>query len=461
MIALGLLLTALLGWLCLPRRMELGPIGGLSLGFLAMSFGLSVELFLFSLVGLPLNAWLAVLPWIVTAGWSTVRSAPKLINPVSTGSIVAAVVTGVVLLVWLPMERAMPLHSQSWDAWAIWLFKAKAFYLDGSISSYLTRAGEFTGQPGYPLLTPLYSTWLYDWAGEVADHGAKLASPCYFFATIGATWWIAKRLAGPTVAGIASSLVALTPMVQRTAFDWAGYADTALSAYFVVAAGFLVLWLRDGDSGDLVAGAIAATAAAWAKNEGQVYLAVFAVIALIVIVGRRMDLKLVAWVLTPPALLLGTWYFLRASHDVEAAGFVLGAGFNVDLFVTATAEIAARVFSVTRFALVFPLFVIACLVAGAQKVAIYHWAPCALVLAHFAAVLLAYATGRNEIGWWIETSADRVVAQIAPLAIVASTVVASPWLEDAFTSAPVPDDAPPAAPAPTRNKGKKQKQRTR
>lgn len=438
MIILGLALTALLGWLSLPHRLKLGPVSGLALGFLAASFGLSVELFFFSIVGLPLNAWLAMTPWITVAVWSTLWSRPMLSIRVTTGAVVASSVTAIVVALWLPMERAMTLNSQSWDAWAIWLFKAKAFYLDGNISDYLSRAGEFIGQPGYPLLTPLYSTWLYEWSGTLADHGAKLTSPCYFLAVIGASWWIVRRLAGSTAAGITTALVALTPMVQRTAFDWAGYADTALSAYFVVAAGFLVLWIRDGEISDLAAGSIAATAAAWTKNEGQIFLAVFVAIALATLVSRRRGTSpwAWAWLLVPPSLLMGAWAVVRATHGVEAAGFVPGAGFDFGLFTTAAGAMATKAIAPNRFALTFPLFLVAGVIAAVRRVSLDRWAPTALVLAQLAAALLAYSTGRNEIGWWLETSADRVLAQIAPLAIVAAAVVVYPWLSTAFENRP-------------------------
>ncbi len=432
MIVLGLALTALLGWLSLPHRLNLGLVSGLALGFLAASFGLSVELFVFSVVGLPLNAVLAITPWIVFAVWSTMRGRPMPSIQVTAGAVLALGVTSIVMALWLPMERSMTLNSQSWDAWAIWLFKAKAFYLDGNISDYLSRSVEFIGQPGYPLLTPLYSTWLYEWSDTLADHGAKLTSPLYFLATIGASWWIIGRLAGPTTAGITASLVALTPMVQRTAFDWAGYADTALSAYFVVAAGFLVLWIRDAEIIDLAAGSLAATAAAWTKNEGQVFLAIFMAIAVATLVSRRRGTVSWVWVLAPPTLLIGTWFAVRATHGVEAAGFVPGAGFDLGLFTTAAGTMASKALSPNGFALAFPLFLATCSIAMVGRVSLARWAPSTLVLAHIAAALLAYSTGRNEISWWLETSADRVLAQIAPLAIVAAAAVLAPWLETAF-----------------------------
>ena len=86
MIVLGLALTAVLGWLTLPRRLEAGPVSGLALGFLWASFGISVELFLFDRLGLPGNPWIALAPWIAAAAWLIWRRRPSLSLELSLGA---------------------------------------------------------------------------------------------------------------------------------------------------------------------------------------------------------------------------------------------------------------------------------------------------------------------------------------------------------------------------------------
>ncbi len=425
MIFLGLALTAVLGWLALPRRLDAGPPGGLALGFLWASFGISVELFAFSLVGLPANPWLALAPWIAAAGWLTWRQRPRIAVDLTLGAGIAIAATALTLAVWLPYERMMPLTSQSWDAWAIWLFKAKAFFLDGDIGPYLSRSGEFTGQPGYPLLTPLYASWLYGLEGAVADQTVKVISPCYFLALLGAIWYLVNRLGRPLIAGVAVALCALTPAVARVAFDLAGYADTTLSAYFVAAAGLLLVWRRSGEPTDLAAAAMAATAAAWTKNEGQLFLVAFAVIAGLFLLKDRARPAAWAWLVAPPVLLLGAWSLTRSAYSVEAAGFALGIQFQMNLFKTALGSMLAKAFALGSFALAFPLALVAAAGLSVRKAPPPYWIPAVLIVWQFGGALLAYATGRNEIQWWLGTSADRILAQIAPLAVLSAAVAAT------------------------------------
>ncbi len=277
----GLIATAILGWLVLPRRLQANPVEGLCLGFALAAFGISVEMLFFDLGGLGWNAWLVLAPWIAGAVWLTLKRRPLLGMQLSAWQLAPGIATLAVLAAWWPYERGMPLTSQAWDAWAIWLFKANAFYLDQGIGAYLARAAEFTGQPGYPLLTPLYATFLYQLAGGVSDQLGKLASPCFFVALLGSVHYLTRRAAGVVAAAVFTALVALTPLLSQVAFELAGYADTALSVYMLLAGGFLYLWLREGSVADLAAASLAATAAAWTKNEGQLFLAaVGAVIAI-------------------------------------------------------------------------------------------------------------------------------------------------------------------------------------
>jgi hypothetical protein len=441
MILLGLLLTASLGWLLLPRRWGANPLEGLALGFLLVAFGLSAEAFFLSAAGVPWNGWVVLLPWVAGATWAVRRSRPRLRVQFELVAFLPVAALVAVFAVWLPYERAMPLTSQTWDAWAIWLFKAKAFYLDEAVAPYLARAGEFVGQPGYPLLTPLYSTFLYSLAGGVDDAGAKLSSPFFFLALVGAFHFLARRAAGERIAAATAAMLALTPRLQTIAFDLAGYADTALAAFIACAAGFGYLAMRDGDRADLVAAALAATAAAWTKNEGQFFLFGFGgVLAAWLLVRRRPALEW-AVLLVPPAILLGVWSAVRTSQAVEAAGFSVGLDFHAGLFVTALRTMLRKAFTFSHFNLAFLL-----LPAGAAAGATLgaprpFWMLPGLAVWQFLGALMAYATGRNDLAWWLETSADRLLSHIAPLCLLTAAVAFGLWFRSQSAVEPPPTPA--------------------
>lgn len=429
MIAAGLIVTAILGWLLLPRRLEASPLEGLALGFGLLAFGLSVEMFVLGAAGLLPPAWLALAPWALAASWNATRERPALAFHFHPAQIAALLAVGAALAAWAPYERAMPLTSQSWDAWAIWLFKAKAFYLDGSLGGYLGRTSEFIGQPGYPLLTPLYATFLYQLAGEAADQSAKLLSPCFFLALLGSFHYLVRRLANPLTAGLMTAMLALASVPQRVAFELAGYADTTVALYFAAAAGFLALWLREGRRADLAAASLAATAGAWTKNEGQLFLLAFAVIAAIGVVRKRSPLLDWVWIGAPAALLLGLWSAVRTFYGVEAAGFNLLADFQPELFTTALRSMLRKAFDPSAFQLSYPLLLGGIAAGATLRAPLWFWTAPLLALWQFAGSLLAYATGRNEIQWWLETSADRLLSQTVPLALLTAALAWGLWFE--------------------------------
>ena len=429
MIILGLLITAVCGWRLLPRRWSAHPLECLALGFLLAAFGLSAEIFLLQVSGLPWNGWAALAPWLAAAGWALTRGRPPLSFGFDPRALLPIGATLLVCAIWLPYERAMPLTSQTWDAWAIWLFKAKAFYLDGAMGPYLARAGEFVGQPGYPLLTPLYATFLYSLAGGVDDGGAKLTSPVFFLALLGAFHFLARRAAGALPAAAATAMLALTPMMQSVAFDLAGYADTALAAYMVCAAGFGYLAIRDGARADVVAAALAATAAAWTKNEGQFFLLGFgAAMAAWLLARRRPALEWVA-LIAPPAVLLGVWSLVRSGSAVEAAGFRMGLEFQPELFSGALRTMLQKAFAINGFALAFLLLPGGAAAGAALAAPRVFWLIPGLAVWQFLGALLAYATGRNDLQWWLATSADRLLSQIAPLCLLTTAVAFGMWLD--------------------------------
>ena len=294
MILVGFALTCFFGWLLLPSKIEGSTLSRLSFSFAAGAAAISIQMFAYDLVGIGWSRLSLLAPWTIALVWRLYRCRPLLRlgrwQDVSWRHGLFSLGVLVPIFVWLPYERSMPLTSQAWDTWAIWLFKAKAFYLDGSIHPFLERSGEFVTQPGYPLLIPLYGTFLYLWNGGVADQAAKLTSPCFFLATLGVFYHFVRRLGWKTAAMVFSVFLAGLPMFGAVAFKLAGYADTALSLYLVAATGFLYTWYRDGRLSDLAAAALSATAAAWTKNEGQFFLLGVILLGAVGLVRRRSSL---------------------------------------------------------------------------------------------------------------------------------------------------------------------------
>lgn len=431
MVLAALLLTPLIGEILLPRKLEVGLAGRLGLAFALGAAALSVQMFLYDLSGIPWSRASVLAPW--AGAWAAHlyaekpwRRFPAWRRP-DPWVVAGALLTLPPLLVWLPWERLMPLTVQNWDAWAIWLLKAKAFYLDGGVSPFLSRIHEFNTQPGYPLLVPLYGTWLYTAAGGVQDNAAKLMTPLFYLALLGVFYGLAGRCGERRAAALFTAMLASAPIAGHAAFAHAGYADTPLSVYILAAGGFLYAWHGSDRLRDLGLASVSGTAAAWTKNEGLPVLAAVAALAAARLFLRRASRRAWAALLTPPLAVLGPWIYVRETHEIAAADFVPLLQFEPELFWVSLQAMTAAAARPSLANLTFYLFAAALAAAVVLKLRRPFWLLPGFVFLHLGAALLAYATGRNEIDWWLQSSLDRILAQIVPLALLTPALVFSTW----------------------------------
>jgi hypothetical protein len=410
MVLLAAAATVLVGWVAVGRW------SGWSTWFCAGAGVLSLQMLLFSLLRIPWHPAAILAPWLALAAWRWRRNPPTWRWPDRPAGIewLALAVMVVAPALWLPYERMMPLSSRGWDAWAIWLFKSRAFVADGSVQGYLARAGEFNAQPSYPLLVPLYGAFLWKLGG--GDQAAKAISPLFFLALLGSFYGLARRFAPRPVALVFTALLANLHMVNIAAFELAGYADTSLAAYLLLGAGFLHAWYREDRPEDLGLAAGFAGLAAWTKNEGLFFLAA---IAALVIARRPRAWKAPALAVVVTVL---PWTALRQVYGVPGSDLWTGRLNWANLWPGL--QSFGQAFHLGRYNLTFWLLPAAALLY--RRVGVDHrWLLLpGLVAWQLAGLLGAYLSGRNELAWWIGTSLDRILAQVAPLALLASALAA-------------------------------------
>ena len=461
MIYAGYIFTCVIGWLLTPK-LTARFLERVAMSFALGAFAISIEMFAFDLAGIGWNRWVVLLPWVVLVAVRLYQArggfSPGAWPRPAWRQLALAVLTLVPAAVWWPYERVMPLTSSAWDAWAIWLFKAKAFYLDGSAGPFLARAVEFADhQPGYPLLMPLYGAFLYTLNGAVDDYAFKMASVCFFLASLGVFHYFARRAGRASPALAFTAMLASVPMLNVVAFELAGYVDTTLALYLLAAAGFLYFWWREGNRFDLAAASVAAAAAAWTKNEGQFFLPAIMLLGAAGLLSSGRSKKF-DWLLLlgPPAALLLPWTILRAGHGVEAAGFTMGFHFDPKLFSIAAAALVSEALRWDLFVLTFVLLTAAAVAAALLRMAAAFWILPGLVLWHLSGALMAYSTGQNDLQWWLGTSADRILAQVTPLALLPAALVFSHWIERQNAAKP-PTEGTETKPVPGRKREKRRR----
>ncbi len=457
MIALALLLTCLVGWLVLRSWLRTGPAVAICLSFAAGAAAVSLQLLLYDLARIPWSRLAVIGPWLALALLSICRQRPRLGRPSWRRphwlEWLAMAFGAAVLLAWAPYERLMPLNE--WDAVMLWMFKGKAFYVDGSVAPYLRRAPEFLGNAAYPLLVPLYSTFVYIWMGEAADHAAKILSPCFFASLVAGLYYFVRRFGSPPVAAIFAAMLMGVYMVDFTAFHYAGYADTAVAAAVLLASGFVLAWFREDQFTDFALAVLFASAAAWTKNEGLLFLAGFGAIAGLGLLWKRVwNWRFWAALAGFPFLAVIPWSFARSHFGIGRPGQLSKeiVETNISSYWPTLKALLEHAFAPSVFNLVFPLWLLAVILhrrAGLDRK--FLLLPLLVVWQLFGATMV-YVTGPVNLQWMIGSSLDRVLSQIVPLALLCAALVVASYYnaaESRLTEAAINKKRPNKA-APSR-----------
>ncbi len=431
------------------------PVGLLvPTAWLAGTGTLALERLLLAQAGLPWNAVTIGLPWLVVVLLALWRLKPRV--PVSKAllhmagrnwldlahqgrlNLLTELVASTLIVVWTSgmfrMTLSMPMVG--WDALINWVFKGRVLYYQGTVPYAFFTDPHYAvySHPDYPLLVPLTVARIYEWTGDNADlvrgwwallAGAAVAG--VYFGCGGAVVWPA-RLGGLVV------LVCMPAMVVYAAGPLAGYAELPLAVFFLYAGLFLYRWLNRPAAHELGLSALFFGMAGFTKNEGLVMALAGLALLTGLAVFRRVGLSAIWQALPATALMIVPWQFQRVVWGIKGdmnptleglmqnwdsrSGLVLG-------------RLLSNMGDVRLLGLLWYLLPLA--VLGALVFAPRQWLKALplllLILAHFAGVIAAYITTPHDIIWHLNTSADRVVFQASPLAVMLGVIYLSSMLD--------------------------------
>jgi len=234
-VLLSLLLTIVIGF-CVIRLGNLLKDGSLLEKF-SFSFGLGVglhalELIIYSFFSIPWKPVFLLIPWVIliiiaSMQWKMQANHPFPKVSLTTGQKFLLCLI-IVLCLFVGFEAQLrPLYA--WDGWAIWLLKAKIFFIDGKIDSSHT----YYLENSYPYTLSLAITSLYSFIGHVDDRSVLLFFWIFYVATSGLLFSSLKKSLGVTKSLLVTFIFMSTQNVIRHGGRWeAGYADLALGYYF-------------------------------------------------------------------------------------------------------------------------------------------------------------------------------------------------------------------------------------
>jgi hypothetical protein len=321
-----------------------------------------------------------------------------------------------------------------YDAWAIWNSRAR----------FLARGGEATAfwhgnvQADYPFLVPALVAQGFRLVGREAF--AVPGGLSGLFVVLASALLVSgvARLRGATAGLLAAALLLSTPIYFT--YAWAQYADEPLGTFVLVAA-LGVVFALDGhaarSSALLILAGAAASMAAWCKNEGA--LTACALAAALLLPRRETPslqarLRGLLWFAVGAAPLL----LLLIAYKVWLAPqnyFIVGQGAeslarltDAHRYFTIAAYFAGAPF---RFAdwglalLAVPLLLLSAVwTRGPQSPGVRALGAALLIC--LAGIALVYLLTPMPLAWQLTTSADRLLLQLWPTALLFVALASAP-----------------------------------
>jgi len=426
-----------------PPGVSMWTIGA---GFFAGAFMLTVWMRALSLagirfsllsVGLPVLLVTALLAWL---GWRRLVASgvggaltPVLVESAQTKLSRGKRVLLYGLVAWLVLRFATllldvvwtPLYP--WDAWIQWATKARVWYSLGHMvpfgrtDAWFAANGAlwFDASPNYPATVPLWQVWssltLGRWDDALMNLPWWLTGVAFAIAIYGALRMNGLDSLGATIgAWLMSSLP-----LANVHIALAGYADLPMAVYYALAALATWRWSLQRSVPNAIIALLFAIACMTIKTPGIVWALTLlpgVVLALMPQRGPRVVAAAVAIVLLALAVLAQT-------HPV-----VLGYRLHLD-FAPAWQAIVDSLFLLGNWHLLW-YAVIAAAIVGWPILRTPALVPLSATMASgllFLVVAFAFTNARN----WVndQTTVNRAVLHLAPLALAWTIVVVHAWMQ--------------------------------
>ncbi len=317
-----------------PRREDFFILERWSISF---GFGvgvLSCEMLFLSMMGLKFNPVVMIIPWIALFMIVLYRDRGNidfkkmiisLIDLRSISRIEFVLLMGITFEIIMVIIEAViqPIHGM--DPMAMWSYKSKVFFFEGSVPLNLIDLQEFR-QPSYPLLTSLMETWIYLWMGEISDWLINLIRPLFFLSLLIIFYFSIKRFMERKFALFFLFILSSVPIFTHISAQ--RLADIPLSFFYFVAIVALFRWMENPNNKDAIMAGLFLGFAMFTKQEGKALFAVsFLVLTLFCFFntheGIEKKLRHIFLISAIAIGITGPWDFYVLSHGLGVGHDVL------------------------------------------------------------------------------------------------------------------------------------------
>lgn len=321
----------------------------------------------------------------------------------------------------------------SWDAVAIWFFKAKVFFLHDGVwmNNFFTDTSVYTySHRAYPIGFPLLITGYYRLIGFANDQVAQFI-PLQFYLNMtllffGMVLHIFKKAMRLSIFLFTTSLVIFPNIII---YSHNGYADVAISFYIATLTCLLIFMLDMKKNVYELArlSIFVSIAAALVKNEG---IALFCIVAMTTIAStiilqirkKSEPLKILQYVVIPliiGSIIILSWSYIGHTLSFPTDSYLLG-GQSMSIVSRIKLILNQYVLELGStakysFILILSLFVFifqSTLYLFRRK--FWVFIPLYFAALQFAVYTLIYLRTGIQLQWQLTTSYDRLFLQVLP-----------------------------------------------
>jgi hypothetical protein len=322
-----------------------------------------------------------------------------------------------------------------WDSWSLWGRKATALFYDGSLPvDMFTRTIYAFQHPDYPLLIPLYESVQFRAMGGLNTWAVHAQFWLLLVTFVWALVYLGHRRGALLTWLPIAVAVAVAPGVYGQLMT--AYADIPMALFLALGVLLLAEWLRTSAGAVLALGCLFLAAAANTKNEGLVASLIALAVAGAIFVFTRRWARLRILGLGTLGYLAGVlpWRIWVSAHNVYddiPIGKGLSPSYLADRWNRVWPSITAlyqQLIDQVTWMYVLPLgaaLAIAWFVAGRRREqSVFFFATGVLF---FLALVWTYWVATVEpLSLFLSTSAYRLVAAIAAIALAAVLELSAP-----------------------------------
>jgi hypothetical protein len=322
-----------------------------------------------------------------------------------------------------------------WDAWAIWNLRARMLAAPDGLFQRAWSPLLKSSHPEYPLLTSGFIARCWAYSGGTEPEAVPMtAAYLYYLALCAIAVGGVARVRSPALGLLFGAVLAGTPVLVHEATTQ--YADVPLACYML---GAVLLAAADQP---ILAGLFAGFAA-WTKDEGLLFLAVFLIV--MALLRRTNVLRAAIGAAAPLALVLA--FKLVLAHGTASLPARAAAGMGARLadfhrytFALGSLAGAFVAMGANFYHPIYPAVVAAAILRferAQRRMTLFATLIAAAMLVGYFAV---YVVTPDEIAWLVGTTVNRLVVQVWPLLLL--TLFVALRTPESLMPAPAPVAAP-------------------